>query len=54
MKHMRMGHMMIRPKAIGKRMQPKKLGIRIKFTTIGEVVEYIRMAYESIKHGSAK
>ena len=37
--HMRIGQIMIKPKAIDKRTEPQKLGIRTKHVRIGQVVE---------------
>jgi len=54
MKYIRMQHIMIRPKAVGKRIKLKGLCRRIKHIRKGKIVVHIRITYESIKQGSAE
>lgn len=54
MECMRIKHIMIRSKAVGRRTKPKRLCRRIRHIRKGKIVVRMRVMYENIEHGSAE
>ncbi len=50
----RIQHIMIRPKAVGKRTKPKRLYKRIKYIRTGKIIVRIRITYDSIGYESVE